>query len=457
MTTDPAFWHRLQFAFTVTYHYLFPQLTMGVVWFIVYWTWRGQRSGGEAAAAAARFWLRIFGLTFALGVVTGIPMEFQFGTNWAAFSEYAGGIIGQTLAMEGMFAFLLESAFIGALLWGERRLGPRMYLAAAVGVAAGSWISGYFIIVTNAFMQRPVGHVVTADGHLALADLGAYLLNEWAWVEFAHNQAAALVTGSFAVAAVGAFYALRGAHMDQARLYLKHGTLAGLAASVLVAFPTGDAQAKLVARYQEPALAAMEGRFESGPMAEITLIGQPNVAERRLDNPIRVPGLLSFLAFGTFHSNVRGLNAFPEDEWPNNIELLYYAFHVMAGLGTLFIAVMGLALLLQLRGRLAASRPLLWVLMLSLPFPFIANTAGWMTAELGRQPWLIYGLFKTSDGISHVVSQGNVVFTLIGLTGLYFVLGLLYLFLVGREVAHGPQSGATENPYEPPAPASAQP
>jgi len=440
MTTDPAFWHRLQFAFTVTYHYLFPQLTMGVVWFLVYWTWRGHRPGGEAAAAAARFWTRMFGLTFALGVVTGVPMEFQFGTNWAAFSDYAGGIIGQTLAMEGMFAFLLESAFIGALLWGAERLGSRLHLAAAIGVALGSWLSGYFIIVTNAFMQRPVGHIVTADGRLALADLGAYLLNEWAWIEFAHNQAAALVTGSFAIAAVGAFYALRGEHLPQARLYLKHGTLAGLVASVLVAFPTGDAQAKIVARYQEPALAAMEGRFESGPRADITLIGQPNVAERRLDNPIRVPGLLSFLAFGTFHSQVRGLNAFPEEEWPNNIELLYYGFHMMAGLGTLFIGVMALAALLQIRGRLATFRPLLWVLMLAFPFPFIANTAGWMTAELGRQPWLIYGLFKTSDGISHVVSAGNVVFTLIGLSGLYFVLGLLYLFLVGREIAHGPHA-----------------
>jgi cytochrome d ubiquinol oxidase subunit I len=439
MSTDPAFWHRLQFAFTVTYHYLFPQITMGVVWFIVYWVWRGQRPGGEAQAAAARFWLRIFGLTFALGVVTGIPMEFQFGTNWAAFSEYAGGIIGQTLAMEGMFAFLLESAFIGALLWGERRIGARLYLGAAIGVAVGSWLSGYFIIVTNAFMQRPVGHVVTADGRLALADIGAYLMNEWAWIEFAHNQAAALVTGSFAIAAVGAYYALRGTHLDQARLYLKHGTLAGLAASVLVAFPTGDAQAKIVARYQEPALAAMEGRFESGPMADITLIGQPNVAERRLDNPIRIPGLLSFLAFGTFHGNVRGLNDFPEEQWPTNIELLYYAFHVMAGLGTIFIAVMGAAAFLQFRGRLALSRPMLWVLMLAFPFPFIANTAGWMTAELGRQPWLIYGLMKTTDGISHVVSPGNVIFTLIGLTGLYLVLGLLYLFLVGRELAHGPQ------------------
>jgi cytochrome d ubiquinol oxidase subunit I len=435
---DAALWHRLQFAFTVTYHYLFPQLTMGLAWFLVYWKWRALRTGEERYAAAARFWARIFGLTFAVGVVTGIPMEFQFGTNWARFSAYSGGVIGQTLAMEGMFAFLLESAFVGALVWGERRLGPRKHFVAALLVAAGSWLSGYFILVTSAFMQHPVGYTIAADGTLAIGDLGAYLLNRWALVQFAHNQVAALVTGAFAVTAAGAFYALRESHLEQARLYLKHGSLAGLAATILVAFPTGDMQAKLVARYQEPALAAMEGRFETGRMAEITLIGQPNVKERRLDNPIKIPGMLSFLAYGTFHSDVRGLDAFPPDLWPPNIELLYYAFHVMAGLGTIFIGLMGLATLQRVRGRLDTTRPLLWVLMLAFPFPFIANTAGWMVTELGRQPWLVYGLFRTLDGYSDVVSSGDVLFTLIGMAGLYFVLGLLYLYLVGREILHGP-------------------
>jgi cytochrome bd ubiquinol oxidase subunit I len=246
------------------------------------------------------------------------------------------------------------------------------------------------------------------------------------------------VTGAFAVTAAGAFYVLRESHRDQARLYLRHGTVAGLAAAVLVAFPTGDWQAKMVARHQEPVLAAMEGRFESGQMAEITIIGQPNVKERRLDNPIKVPGMLSFLAYGTFHSEVRGLDAFPVDTWPTNIELLYYAFHVMAGLGTIFIGLMALANLQRLRGRLEESRLLLWALMLAFPFPFIANTAGWMTTELGRQPWLIYGLFRTQEGYSDVVSSGDVLFTLIGVMGLYAVLGLLYLYLVGREILHGP-------------------
>src|SRR5262245_50661475 len=319
---DPALWHRLQFAFTVTYHYLFPQLTMGLAWFLVFWKWRALRTRDERYNEAARFWAKVFGLNFAVGVVTGIPMEFQFGTNWARFTHYAGGVIGQTLAMEGMFAFLLESAFVGALVWGEQRLGPRKHFLAAVGVALGSWLSGYFILVTNAFMQHPVGHTVQPDGTLAIESMSRYLLNEWALIQFLHNQTAALVTGTFVVAAVGAFYTLRGEHREQAQLYLRHGTLAGLFAAVVVAFPTGDRQAKIVARYQEPALAAMEGRFESGALAEITLIGQPNVQARRLDNPIKVPGMLSFLAYGTFHSEVRGLDAFPEDEWPPNIEIL---------------------------------------------------------------------------------------------------------------------------------------
>lgn len=446
MLNDPALWHRIQFAFTITYHYLFPQLTMGLAWFLVYWKWKALRTGDEKYNRAARFWAKIFGLNFAVGVVTGIPMEFQFGTNWAGFSKYAGGVIGQTLAMEGMFAFFLESAFIGALIWGEKRLGPKLHFWAAVGVATGSWLSGVFILVTNSFMQHPVGYTVLADGTLAFDDLWAYLLNPWVFVQFAHNQCAALVTGSFVVAAVGAFYSLRKQHLEQARLYLNAGTLVGLIASLLVAFPTGDQQAKFVGRYQPATLAAMEGRFHGGKLADLAVIGQPNVAEQRLENPIELPGVLSFLAYGTFESYVRGLDEFPKDEWPDNIELLYYSFHIMITLGTIFIGLMGLACLLRWRGRLETTTPMLWAIMLAFPFPYIANTLGWMTAELGRQPWLIYGLFRTSHGVSKVVSPGDAIFTLIGFCGLYFVLGVLFLYLVGREVMHGPehQAGTSE-------------
>jgi len=225
-------------------------------------------------------------------------------------------------------------------------------------------------------------------------------------------------------------------------LYLKWGTRVGLVASLLVAFPTGDRQAKLVAESQPVTLAAMEGRFESGKNAELTFIGQPNVRERRIDNAIRAPMILSILAYGTPQRSVLGLNEFPVDTWPTNIELLYYSFHVMAGLGTLFILLMGISTWLGFRGALEQTRPVLWTLMLAFPFPYIATTAGWMTAELGRQPWLVYGLFRTVDGYSASVSSGNTLFTLIGFTGLYFVLGLVFLFLVGRELAHGPDQEA---------------
>jgi cytochrome bd ubiquinol oxidase subunit I len=435
---DTLFWSRLQFGFTVTYHYIFPQLTMGLAWIIVYFRWKYLRSGDERFGEAARFWAHIFGINFALGVVTGIPMEFQFGTNWATFSKFSGSIIGQTLAMEGLFAFFLESAMIGAMVWGEKRLGPRKHFIATIGVALGSWLSGYFILTTNAFMQHPVGDTIAADGSLRLASISAYLLNPWAMVMFLHNQCAALVTGSFVVAAVGAFYTLRGKHLEQASLFLKAGTVAGLISCLLVAFPTGDAQAKMVARYQPVALAAMEGHFRTSASTELNFIGQPNVHERRLDNAIYMPGLLSMLAFGRMNATVQGLDAFPANQWPTNIELLYYSFHIMAGLGTLFILLMGLANLQRWRGRLEQSRPLLWILMLAFPFPYIATTAGWMTAELGRQPWLIFNLFRTSQGVSDVVSSGNVLFTLIGFCGLYFVLGILYLFMIGRAVAKGP-------------------
>lgn len=441
---DPLFLHRLQFAFTILFHYLFPVLTMGLAFLIVVMKALSLREGGERWNDAARFWIRIFGINFAIGVVTGIPMEFQFGTNWARFSRYAGNVIGHTLAMEGLFAFFLESAFLSLLVFGEKRLSRVGHFLAAVALFLGSWISGWFITATNAFMQHPVGHRIAGDGTLRLESFWAFLLNPWAFAEYAHNMTASVVTASFVVAALGAFYALQGRHLREARLFLKLGTSAGLVSSVLLAFPTGDIQAKLVARHQPVALAAMEGRFESGPRAGLNMIGQPNVRARRLDNAITVPIVLSVLAFGHVASDVQGLNDFPVSEWPDNVELLYYSFHVMAGLGTLLILVMAIANLLAWRGSLERSTPMLWVLMLSFPFPYIAVLAGWMTTELGRQPWLVYGLLRTAQGSSPTVHAGTALFTLLGFCGIYTVLAFLFFFLVSREVAHGPAPLAAE-------------
>jgi cytochrome bd ubiquinol oxidase subunit I len=435
---------RFQFAFTVTFHYLFPQLTMGLALLILVLKTMALRTGNEDYNRASRFWARIFGINFAMGVVTGIPMEFQFGTNWAQFSRTAGGVIGQTLAMEGVYSFFLESTFLGLFLFGEKRLGPRMHWFSALCVFLGSWLSGYFIIATDAWMQHPVGYQVAQDGHMQLTSLWSLLMNQWALWQYAHNMLAAVVTGSFVMSALGAFYLLSHQYETYARTFVRVGVIAGTIATLLSIFPTGERQGVLVTAYQPVTLAAMEGLFESKEGAPIALVGQPDMDKMQLDNPILVPKVLSFLTYRRWSAGVKGLKDFPTDVWPDNIPLLYYSYHIMVGLGTLFLAVMALAAFLLARGRLYGNRAVLWVLMLMAPFPYIATTAGWITTEVGRQPWLIYGVMRTMAGASPRVSAGNGLFTLIGFMGLYLTLGMLFLFLVQREIEQGPSDAATE-------------
>jgi len=435
--------HRLQFAFTVTYHYLFPQLTMGLAPLIVILKTLAIKKNDETYNQAARFWAKIFGINFAIGVVTGIPMEFQFGTNWSHFSHVAGGVIGHTLAMEGCFAFFLESTFLGLFLYGEKRLSQGMHWFAAFMLFVGSWASGYFIVATDAWMQNPVGYEKAADGSMQLASFWALVLNPWAWVQYAHTMSGAVITGAFVMTAIGAFYLLSNKHVEQGRLFVRLGVIAGLIVSVLQLFPTGDWAGKMVARRQPVTLAAMEALFDTQQGAPLVIIGQPDIAARKIDNPILVPKMLSFLTYRRWNAEVKGLNAVPERDWPENIPLLYFSYHIMVGLGTLFIAVMGIAALLLWNQKLYVARWMLWLLMLMFPLPYIANTAGWMTAEIGRQPWLVYGLMRTEAGYSKMVSAGNSWFTFLGFAGMYTLLSFLFWFLVWREIAHGP---GTVNP-----------
>ncbi|HTP68993.1 MAG TPA: cytochrome ubiquinol oxidase subunit I [Dongiaceae bacterium] len=431
--------HRLHFAFTVTFHYLFPQLTMGLALLILILKTVHLRTGDDHYNHAARFWAKIFGINFAIGVVTGIPMEFQFGTNWAEFSKSAGGVIGQTLAMEGVFSFFLESSFLGLFLFGERRLGRVGHWVSAFLVFLGSWMSGYLIVATDAWMQHPVGYRVLPDGQLGLASFWQLLLNPWALGQYAHNMLGAVQTGCFVMAAVGAYYLLAHRNIVYGRTFVRLGVVVGIIAAVLQLMPTGDIQGKMIAEHQPVTLAAMEGLFQSQQGAPLAIIGQPNVNQRKLDNPLQIPNMLSFLTYRKWSAHVRGLDAFPQDQWPDRIELLYFSYHIMVGLGTIFIAVMGLAAILLWRKKLYESRWMLWLLMLCAPMPYIANTAGWMTAELGRQPWLIYGLMRTASGVSPRVNAGSAWFTLIGFMGMYTVLAMLWLFLIYREVDHGPE------------------
>jgi cytochrome bd ubiquinol oxidase subunit I len=446
---DALFIHRIHFAFTVTYHYLFPQLTMGLALLIVVLKTLALKKNDAAYDAAARFWTKIFGINFVAGVVTGIPMEFQFGTNWAKFSQLTGGVIGGPLAMEGVFAFFLESAFLGLFLFGEKRLSRKAHWGASFMVFVGSWLSGFFIVATDAWMQHPVAYQRLADGSFQLTSFAGVLLNPWAWIQYAHTMCGAVTTGAFVMAAVGAFYVLSRKHEEQGRIFLRLGVTAGLVATIAQIFPTGDIHGRYMAQHQPATTAGMEALFQTQPGAPLVIIGQPDVEKRRIDNPLVANKVLSLLIYGTTTAEVAGLDKFPVEDWPTNIPLLFFGYHVMAGLGTIFVALMGAAAFALWRGALYRARWLLWCLMLAFPLPYIANTAGWFTAEIGRQPWLVYGLLRTEHGASPNVSAGNGIFTLLGFMGVYTLLSIFILFLQYRQIEQGPTAGADQGYLEP--------
>ncbi len=438
---DMIFYDRLQFAFTITFHYIFPQLTMGLSLMIVYFKWKYLKSNKETYNSAAKFFMKIFAINFTMGVVTGIPMEFQFGTNWAKFSELTGGVIGQTLAMEGMFSFFLESSFLALFIFGEKLMGQKLHFLTGFLVFLGSWASGWFILATSSWMQHPVGFEILDNGKFVLNNFSALFTNPWLLPAFLHNQLASVVTSSFVVASIGAFYILLNKELEYGKLFLKTGVFFGLLSSLLVAFPTGDWNAKNVAKYQPATFAAMEGVFETEKAgAEIVLMGQPNMRTKKLDNKIAVPNVLSFLTYQNWDKQIPGLDQFKKEEAPDNIPALYYSYHIMVGLGTIFITVMALAAFFLWRKKLYHSKPLLWTIMFLVPFPYIANITGWYTAELGRQPYLVYNLLRTMNGVSPTVSSGNTLFTLLGFVALYILLGLLFLLLVGKTIYKGPST-----------------
>jgi cytochrome bd ubiquinol oxidase subunit I len=441
--------HRIQFGFTITFHYLFPQLTMGLALLIVVLKSIALRRKDERYNQAARFWARIFAINFLLGVVTGIPMEFQFGTNWSQFARVTGGVIGQPLAMEGVFSFFLESAFLGLFLFGEKRLSPLAHWASAFLVFLGSWISGFFIIVTNAWMQHPVAYRVLPSGQYEVTSFWGLLTNPWALIQYAHNMSGAVITGSFAMCAVGAFYVLENRFSESGRVFLRIGVIAGVISCVAQIFPTGDIHGRYMAKHQPAAVAAMEALFHTQRGAGIVLIGQPDEKKETIDNPLVINDVLSFLIYGTRKAEVEGLDKVPRDQWPEPLPLLYYSYHIMAGLGTYFALLMVVAGFLLWRGKLFATRWVLWALMLSFPLPYIANTAGWMTAEIGRQPWIVYGLIRTSGGYSKYVSSGNGLFTLLGFMGIYTALSILFVVMVYRIIAIGPERTASSQVAEP--------
>jgi cytochrome d ubiquinol oxidase subunit I len=433
---------RVQFAFTIMFHYLFPILTIGLGVLIGVLKSVEFFGGRTEYGHAARFWARIFAITFGAGVVTGIPMEFQFGTNWARFSHFAGPVIGQTLFMEGVFAFFAESSFLGVFLLGEGRVRPVVHWLSALMVGCGAVLSGYFIVATDAWMQHPVGYQIVG-GRAELTSLWALLTNPYLRWQYPHVVSGSIVTGSMVMAGVGAYYLLSKRDEDFGRLSVRVGVTAGLLCSLTSLFPTGAFHAERVSRLQPAKTAAIEGLFETQRGAPMAIIGMPDTDAKRLLDPILIPDALSYLMYGTASAPVTGLNDIPPDEQPP-VELVYYAYHIMVGLGTIFIALFVLSALALWRGTLFRSKALLWALMLAMPFPYIANEAGWVVAEVGRQPWIAYGLLRTTAATSTNVSGGMTIFTLLGFMGLYLLVGALYTLVFLRIVLQGPNAATTE-------------
>ena len=442
---------RTHFAALIMFHYLFPPVTIGLgVLIAVLKVMQLRRGEGYDGlhARAARFWGRLFLLNYGAGVATGVPMEFQFGTNWARFSTISGGIIGQGLMMEGLFAFFLESAFLAVFLFGERRVTPKVHTLSAILVSLGSIISAYFITATDAWMQHPVGFAPGPGGVLRLTSLTAVLTNPFEVWEYLHTVNGAFVHGALVMGALGAYYLLARKHTEFARVTLAISLVFGLIFSLTQVFPTGAKNGEMIVKYQPTTLAAMEGQFKSEPGAPLAIIGMPDTQKGNLLDPVEVPGLLSYLAYGNAHASVKGLDDTPRDLWPP-VEVVYYAYHIMITLGGYFIALTALGVFLLWRRKLEAARWYLWALMLSLPLPYIANEAGWVVTCVGRQPWIIYGVLRTAQGYSPNVSSGEVIFTLLGFTGIYIALGLLFVFLVLKLIAQGPEEAQPEGPGQP--------
>lgn len=430
---------RLQFAVTIAFHYLFPPLSIGLGLFLVLAEWRWLRTRDPLHRQVAQFWAKVFALTFAMGVATGIVMEFEFGTNWAAYSRYVGDVFGSALAAEGIFAFFLESGFLAVLLFGWDRVRPGWHFLATVLVSLGSMFSAVWIVVANSWMQTPAGFHVVGQGPSARAeitDFWAMVFNPSSMVRLGHVLMGAWQAGAFLVLSVSAFYLLQRRHEAFAKASMRIALPIALAASCLQA-ASGHASALVVARHQPAKLAAFEGHYPAAAPAPLHLIGWVDARGERTIGPA-IPGLLSVLVHGDPTRPVPGLRAFaPADRPPVNASFQCFHGMVLVGVALWLLSVIGVWA--WRRGTLWTSRPLLWLLVFSVLGPQIANQLGWFAAEIGRQPWIVYGLLRTSEGISKVVTAGLIKTSLVMFLVIYALLFALFVFLLDRKIRGGPE------------------
>ena len=433
---DVVLLSRIQFALTIGFHFLFPPLTIGLAWLLVLIEWRGWRRNDPTWVRMGRFFSKLLALTFAVGVATGIVMEFQFGTNWAVYSKFVGDIFGAPLAAEGVLAFFLESGFLGLYLFGRGRVSRGAHWFSILMVAVGSTISAFWILVANSWQQTPAGFVVR-NGRAELVSFAAAVFNPSTLPRFFHTVDAALVAGAFLVAGVAAYLLRKDRDDDLARRALKLALVFGLVASATEVFPFGHVHARQVAHTQPEKFAAIEGLYSSQSAAPMVLFAYPVTPPPELKAKVEIRGVLSWLAFGDINAPIRGITDFPPENRPP-LWLTFVSFHNMVVLGMYFIAALAWGTWRLRGGRLWGDRRYLLLLVVSIPLPLAACQLGWMAAEVGRQPWIVYGLLRTSDAVSRSVPAGDMLFSLLLFTVLYLLLGALYVYLLVREIRHGP-------------------
>ena len=431
---------RIQFAFTVAFHYIYPPLSIGLGLIMVIMEGQYLRTGNKVYETLARFWTKIFALTFGIGVATGIVMEFEFGTNWATYSRYVGDVFGSALAAEGIFAFALESGFLGVLLFGWNRVSSRVHFIATLGVWLGSMFSAVWIVVANSWQQTPAGYHIVGEGldaRAEITDFWAMVFNPSSVDRLLHVWIGAFLAGAFLVLSVHAYYLLKGKHVELSRKAFKIALGVAIVFS-LAQLGTGHRSAEGVAHNQPAKLAALEGHFDSLAVADMYLLGWVDKKEQEVTG-IKIPGGLSFLTYWDFDAPVKGLNYFPEDERPTALNAIFQFYHIMVAIGMFLIALSLYAGWQWWRGRLFDQRWLLRLFVWAVLLPQIANQVGWFAAEMGRQPWVVYGHLRTADALSKVVTANQVLFSLIMFTIIYALLFGLFIYLLNKKIQHGPE------------------
>jgi len=435
MEFDPVFLSRLQFGFIISFHIVFPSFTIGLAAWLA--TIEGMRlaTGNAIYRRVFEFWLKVFALSFGMGVVSGIVMAFQFGTNWSVLAERAGSIQGPLLGYEGFTAFMLEATFFGVMLLGRDRAPPWFYFLSCCMVSLGTMLSSFWILGNNSWMQVPLGHVIV-DGRIVPADWWAITTGPIMRLRWPHMLLAAFLTSGMSIIAVGAWHLLRGSRVPEARVMLRWGVgLVALLVPLQMFF--GHLTGEYVHRYQPAKFAAIEARWKTEQPATEVLIAVPDpYAERNLF-ALEIPKLGSFIASGTWDSREVGLESFPREDRPP-VVIPFFSFRIMVGMGLIMVAVSWVGVLLRMLGRLETTRWFLWVALLSFPSGFVAVLAGWFTAEVGRQPWVIYGLLRTKDAVTPSLVAGDVVLSLIGYIAVYAVIYSFGLYYIYRLLRDGP-------------------